>query len=179
MFSFIRVNQTRLRGETLHPIRIQVQLPHQVGIFSLFRKSHVVLVFMSSEKRVILAIHPVSFIFMSQEMEACRRLPIMPPQVHLETPHLAAWGGPTAGHLETERLKLLLQDPRQRQNHQLPLAMAGTLDVPKDETGALGCPCFSLPSPKFPPSQPMLRFQAKFSDFCIIFTPDNLHIFHA
>lgn len=83
-------------------------------------------------------------------MEACRHLPIMPLQVHLETLRLEAWGGPTAGHLETERLKLLLQDPRQHQNHQLPLATAGTLDVPKDETGALGCPRFSLPSPKFP-----------------------------
>lgn len=86
-------------------------------------------------------------------MEACRRLPIMPPQVHLETLHLEAWGGPMAGHLGTELLKFLLQDPQRRQNYQLPLATAGTLDVPKDETGALGCPRFSLlfPSPKSHP----------------------------
>lgn len=29
-----RVNQTRIRGEALHPIRIQVQLPHQVCMLS-------------------------------------------------------------------------------------------------------------------------------------------------
>lgn len=81
-------------------------------------------------------------------MEACRHLPITPPQGHLETLHLGAWGGPTDGRLETEHLKSLSQDPRQHQNHQLPLATAGTPDVPKDETGAPGCPPFCLPSPK-------------------------------
>lgn len=98
-------------------------------------------------------------------MEACRRLAITPPQVLLETLHLEAWGGPTAGHLGMEHLKLLLQDPRQRQNHQLPLATAGTLDVPKDETGALGCPRFSLPSPKFPRHSQCWVFKLNWATF--------------
>lgn len=136
VFFLVRVNPTRLRGETLHPIRIQVPLLHQVGTFSL----HVVLVFMFFVGWFIeqsLPPPPISF-FMSQGMEACSRLPIMPPRVHLGTLRLEAWVDPMAGHLETERLKFLLQDPRRLQNHQLPLATAGTLVVPKDETGSLG-----------------------------------------
>lgn len=39
VFFLIRVNQTRVRGETLHPIRIQVQLPHQVGTFPSIPKN--------------------------------------------------------------------------------------------------------------------------------------------
>lgn len=160
-FSF-RVNQTRPRGETHHPIRIQVQLPHQVGTFPSFNKTSV-----TSHSWVILRClcsiyqwktDPSSFyfIFMSQGMEACRRLPIMLPRVHLETLHLEAWGDPTAGHLETEHLKLLLVDPRQLQNHQLPLATAGTLDVPKDETGMSPFLSALLLLLQVPPSQPIL-----------------------
>lgn len=156
VFFFIRVNQTRLRGETLHPIKIQVQLPRQVGVFIYFlipkmRHLHVVLCSPSvCQQKTDPSLHlPAYFLFMSQEMEACRRLPTTPPQVHLGTLHLEAWGGPTAGHRETEHLKWLLQGPRQRRNHQLPLATAGTLDVPKDETGALFffffCPLQSSP----------------------------------
>lgn len=112
---------------------------------------------------------------MSQGMEACRRLPIMPPRVHLATLHLEAWGDPTAGHLETEHLKLPLVDPRQLQNHQLPLATAGTLDVPKDETGTspfLSALLLLLQAPP-PPITANIKF---LSDFCINFTKDNVHV---
>ncbi|XP_029690361.1 SOSS complex subunit B2 isoform X2 [Takifugu rubripes] len=132
VFFLFRVNQTRLRGETLHPIRIQ-------------------------------------------GTEACRRLPIMPPRVHLETLHLEAWGDPMAGHLEMEHLKLPLVDPRQLQNHQLPLATAGTLDVPKDETGTSPFLSALLLLLQVPPFTANIKF---LSDFCINFTKDNVHIFY-
>lgn len=190
MFFLFRVNQTSLRGETLHPIRIQVQLPPQVGTFppsnntSVTSHSWVILRCLCSLYISIRWSHlPFYFIFMSQGMEACRRLPITPPRVHLGTLHLEAWGGPMAGHLETERLKLPLVDPRHLQNHPLPLATAGTLDVPKDETGTspfLSALLLLPPTPPpLPPSQPILSFLATYASIlqrtaCTSFTHNSV-----
>lgn len=57
---------------------------------------------------------------------------------HPVTLRSGALGDPTVGHLGTERLRLLLQDPQQPQSLQLTLATAGTHGVPKDETGVRG-----------------------------------------
>lgn len=111
-------------------------------------------------------------------MEACRRLAITPPRVHLGTLHLEAWGGPTAGHLETERLKLPLVDPQHLQNHQLPLATAGTLDVPKDETGTSPFLSALLLLLQAPPPSPITANIKFLSDLCINFTKDSVHIFY-
>lgn len=92
-----------------------------------------------------------------QVMVPCRRLPITTTHhlVHLVTLRSGALGDPMAGHLATERLQLLLQDPQQPQSLQLPLATAGTHGVPKDEIGGYGGSCGKtmdgphLPLPSF------------------------------
>lgn len=73
-------------------------------------------------------------------MDPCRRLtttthhPV--PPVTLRT---GAWGDPTVGHLATEHLQPLQQDPPQ--SLQLPLATAGTHGVPRDEIAVGGGSC--------------------------------------
>lgn len=75
-------------------------------------------------------------------MVQCPRLPTItaatPHLVHLAILRSEALGDPTAGHLATEHLQSLLQDPQQPQSLQLQLATAGTHGVPKDETGSHG-----------------------------------------
>lgn len=87
------------------------------------------------------------FVFLDpQVMVPCRPLPTTTTTTHHHLVHLVtlrsgALGDPTAGHLATERLPLLLQDPQQQQSLQLPLATAGTHGVPKDEIRSYGGSC--------------------------------------
>lgn len=90
-------------------------------------------------------------------MVPCRHLPTITTTTrHLVQPatlRSGAWGDPTVGHLEMERLKLLLQDPQRPQSLQLPLATAGTHGVPKDEIGGSRGSCGkTMDLPTFPPA---------------------------
>lgn len=183
VFIFIRVNQTRLKGETLHPIRIQVQLPHQVGVLSYPKTSpsHVVLVFtfcMSAENRPILA-HSSLFHFY---VTGNGSMPPFANNAPPGAPRDSSFGGmgrPNGRAPGNGAPQVTVAGPPAASKSSVTISNGRDPRRAKRWNWGSGMSPFLSALSQVPPSQPMMSFQAKFSDFCIIFTQDNLHIFRA